>query len=100
MKKFFLTATALMLMTTPAFAAQPAFTPDIEVKVNGLVCDFCARAVDKVFRKQAAVNDVTVNLDDGQILVDLKDGQTLEDTQIEKMVTDSGYALKEIIRTQ
>jgi len=100
MHKFFMIlAAAFFITTAPSMAADPAsgITPDVKIKVNGMVCDFCARAIDKVFRKQEAVNDVEVNLDDALILVDLKDGQSLDNETITKMVTDSGYDIQEII---
>lgn len=96
-----LLATTLLLGTlafTPAYAAQTTVAPDVILKVNGLVCDFCAQAINKVFRKNAAVNDVDVNLDNGQITVDLKDGENIDDETLTSMITDSGYNVTEIIR--
>ena len=100
MKKTLVTALALLTLFTAApLMAAPgsAGGHDIAIKVNGLVCDFCARAIDKVFRKQDAVEDVNVNLGDGLITVDLKEGQTLDDDTLTKMVTDAGYNVTEII---
>lgn len=71
-------------------------TGDVHVNVNGLVCDFCARALEKVFGKQNAVNDIDVNLDTKIITIDFKDGQTLDDTTITQLITDSGYNVDSI----
>lgn len=100
MKRLILTTTMLLaLFATPAYAGHAgAAEHDVAIKVNGLVCDFCARAIDKVFRKQEAVEDVNVNLDEGLITVDLKDGQTIDDETLTGMVTDAGYNVDEIIR--
>lgn len=89
----------LTFLIMPAHA-EPSDTADYDVaiKVNGLVCDFCAQAIDKVFRKQDAIEDVHVNLNDGQITVDLKDGQNIDDSTLTEMVTDAGYNVDEIIR--
>ena len=92
MRKLILTL-ALITISTPAFAVGKTVTVD----VNGLVCDFCARAIDKVFRKQEAVEDVSVNLDEGVITVDLKEGQAIGDETLTQMVTDAGYNVSEII---
>ena len=35
----------------------------IDVEVEGLVCDFCAQSIEKVFMKQPGVSVVYVNLD-------------------------------------
>lgn len=71
---------------------------DIVATVNGMVCDFCARAVSKVFGKNSAVDMVYVDLDAGEIHVDLKPGQTLDDETVTKLVRKSGYALVSINR--
>lgn len=63
----------------------------ITIDANGLVCDFCARALEKVFMKQDGVTGIDVNLDNGIILISLKDGTTMDDATITKLVTDAGY---------
>lgn len=69
---------------------------DAHVSVNGLVCDFCARALEKVFGKQDAVNDIDVNLDSKIITIDFKDGQRLDDETIKQLIQDSGYNVESI----
>lgn len=93
MRKLFLITTCSILFASPAFAGET-----VNVRVNGMVCDFCARAVEKVFTKQDAVESLTVDLSAKQITVLMKDGQTLGDDVITKLVTDSGYALVGIER--
>ena len=80
-----LTLTMLLLsFTAPAFAATSV------VHVNGLVCDFCARAIEKVFGQQKEVQTVKVDLDQKIITLDFKDKQKLDDATITKLVTDAG----------
>ena len=71
----------------------------VTVKAFGLVCDFCANAIEKVFMRQDQVSGIDVSLEQHQILIALKEGQQLDDTEITKLVTDSGYNVKEIIRS-
>lgn len=73
---------------------------DVHVSVNGLVCDFCARALEKVFGKQEAVKAIDVNLDDKIITVNFVDGKTLDDETITKLITDSGYNVEGIHRVE
>ena len=94
MRKLILTTAFLSLFSFPAFAGMEI----VKIGVNGMVCDFCARAIEKVFRKQEAVSDIAVNLTDKLITVTMKDGQTLDDETITNMVNDSGYALVDINR--
>ncbi len=86
-------ALALCLIPVHAYAGET-----VRAHVNGLVCDFCARAIQKVFGKQEAVENVNVNLTEKLITLGLKDGQTLDDVTITKLVNDSGYALVSIER--
>jgi len=92
MKKFLLTAGFIGLFITPAYADT------VKIVVNGMVCDFCARAIEKVFSRHEAVDSLSVDLDEQLITVDVKDGQVLDDEAITKMVNDSGYALVDITR--
>lgn len=89
--------TAIILLTTaPAFAAEK--TDDIVVKANGMVCDFCAQSLKKVFGKEDSVNDIAVNLDDQTITIDTKNGQTLSDEKIKELVEWGGYDFGSIKR--
>ena len=39
------------------------------VNVNGMVCDFCARGIEKTFVKDSAVKRVDVDLERGKVLI-------------------------------
>ena len=39
------------------------------VNVNGMVCDFCARGIEKTFVKDKAVKRVDVDLERGKVLI-------------------------------
>lgn len=72
--------------------AMEAEAPIIVAKVNGMVCDFCAQALKKVFKKEAAVEDLSVDLDASEVTITLKSGQTLSDDKVETLIRKSGYA--------
>ncbi|MGE6696938.1 heavy-metal-associated domain-containing protein [Hyphomonas sp. NPDC076900] len=97
-------ALALCLASAPALAAPsaPAVTQAkgefVTAHVNGLVCDFCAQAIQKVFKKEAAVKGVHVDLGKGEVHISMNPGQTLDDATIEKLIRNSGYALTGIDR--
>ena len=65
----------------------------IDAEVNGLVCDFCARALEKVFGRQKDVLNIDVNLDQGHISIAMKEGKTLDDKTLKKLIKHSGYNL-------
>ena len=100
-------AAAALAFATPTVPAQApsiettdARSMDLTVTVKGMVCDFCARAVGKVFGKNTAVQDVHVDLDNGEIHVSLTPGMTLSDDEIETLVKKSGYAMVSVEREQ
>jgi hypothetical protein len=66
------------------------------VKVNGLVCDFCARALEKVFGQREEVSGITVDLDKGVVSIAMKPGQTIDNETLTGLITDSGYNVTSI----
>lgn len=91
-------AHAGMEMPAEADADPAASAQTVTAKVNGLVCDFCAQAVRKVFKKQEAVESVKVDLDNGEIVLGLKAGADMDDETIGKLIRKSGYSLVSIDR--
>lgn len=84
---------ALALLSTAAQADT------IEMKVNGLVCGFCAQGIEKTLRKNPATADVFVSLENRLVAVATKDGQDIPDEELRKALTASGYDVKAITRT-
>lgn len=90
-------AISLLLVTLLTATAAPAET--IEMKVNGLVCGFCAQGIEKTLRKNPATADVVVSLENKLVAVATKDGQDISDDELKKALTASGYDVKSIERT-
>ena len=72
----------------------------IEMKVYGLVCGFCAQGIEKTLRKNPATADVVVSLEDKLVAVATRDGADISDAELTRALTDSGYDVKGISRTQ
>jgi len=66
--------------------------------VLGVVCDFCAKAMNKTFGKRKEVAAVYVDLDDKTLSLVLKPGASLPDETIDKLVKDAGYRIASIRR--
>jgi copper chaperone CopZ len=88
----------LMIFAMSLSATSSAGT--IEMKVYGLVCGFCAQGIEKTLRKNPAISDVIVSLEDKLVAVSTRDGQDVSDAQLTKALIDSGYDVKGIARTQ
>lgn len=95
MKRFqLLVAVTLFVFATGSMAAT------IEMTVNGLVCAFCAQGIEKKLRKFPATAEVVVNLEHRMVAVSLKDGQDIPDVDLRKALTDAGYTVKTISRSE
>ena len=56
-----------LLLILLTFCIGSAYAKTIKIGVEGMVCDFCAQSIQKVFLKQAGVEKVDVNLDIGKL---------------------------------
>lgn len=80
-------------------AAEPAPGEIIMLKVDGLVCEFCAETVRTVFGAEEAIQKVYIDLAGGKVRVDLKPGKSMDDAALDQLVRKSGYALVSIDRS-
>lgn len=71
----------------------------VEMKVDGLVCAFCAQGIRKNLRAQPSVEDVIVDLEHGVVAVALREGKDIEDETLRTSLTQAGYALRHIERS-
>ncbi len=92
-------------LTAALFAALLSFTAlaqdaprSIEMKVDGLVCAFCAQGISKKLGKFDATAEVFVSLENGLVAVALKPGQDLPDPLLRETLTEAGYSVQAIER--
>ena len=64
--------------------------------VNGLVCDFCARALEKTIGKNDAVKSIKVDLRDKIITINFNENKKLDNSIIEQLIAEAGYSVREI----
>lgn len=88
-------AAALLFAASPALAAE-----HIEAKVNGMVCALCAKGIEEALAARPGVAAVKVDLDTKLVHVTLKDGGALSDAELKEIITDAGYALVGVSRSQ
>ena len=83
-----------LAMTMISFGA---LAQTVNVKVNGLVCSFCATALEKTFGKKG-VEDIDVNLDEKYVRFELSEDKEMSDEEITQTINDAGYDVKGIER--
>ncbi|MGB4106380.1 MAG: heavy metal-associated domain-containing protein [Alphaproteobacteria bacterium] len=102
MKKLFLILAALITFSSPAFADHNGKShgplKTITVGVDGMVCDFCARALEKTFYQREEVQGVVIDLDTHTVTLEINKDATLSDEEITNLITQSGYNVNKITR--
>lgn len=84
-----------------------AFTSDLKnvqvvvVDVNGMVCDFCARGIEKVLYTDDAVKKVRVSLELGKVLIAYSPSKKVDFEEIKNIFLSNGqnatgYIIKKI----
>jgi copper chaperone CopZ len=99
MKQFLMIFSAVLLLSAPAKAdIAEAADRDVLVTVNGMVCDFCAQSLKKVFGKEDGVTGLSVDLDNQLVIIDMEDGASISDEKIAELIDWGGYDLVSIER--
>ncbi len=89
----------IALSRTPEIeAALSAGGEPVVVEVLGVVCDFCAKAMNKTFGKRDDVAAVYVDLDAKTLNLVLRSSDPMSDQEIDRLVTRAGYKTKAIHR--
>ena len=93
----------LLLILFLTFIPIKAHAIIIDIQVEGLVCDFCAQSIEKVFMKQPGVAVVYVNLDRQNVQVKMADvfqdnEPGISDNRIINLLQDAGYTVSKITR--
>lgn len=83
-----------------ALAAGSVSATTLRVEVNGLVCAFCAQGIAKQVRALPATADVLVSLEHRLVAIALREGQDLSEADLRKAITDAGYSVVGITRSE
>lgn len=94
--KIFLSLFILMALAMPAHAAEKH--EDVIAHVTGMVCDFCAQSVLKIFEDKAEITSIDVSLDDATVTFHQAPGASLSDEDIQDGIYYAGYDLEKIER--
>ena len=68
----------------------------VVVSVLGVVCDFCATAMDKTFSKREEIAAVYVDLDHKTLNLVFNPDQSIDEDSIRKLVKKAGYRAAEL----
>ena len=85
-------------VTTNGLSSGEIIDNIININVNGMVCDFCAQSIEKVFMKRIEVKGINVDLEDQKVVIYLEKETDIEDTTISTIFEDAGYTVETINR--
>ena len=63
----------------------------VVIKVQGMVCAFCAQGIKKNFNAKKEVKETKVDLDKMEVTVVFNKGKNLSKEAMQKVVTDAGF---------
>ena len=76
-------------------SGSPTYTVAV-VSVNGMVCDFCARGVEKAFAKDPDVMKIDVDLELGSVLIAYGSEVQPSERDIDKRIRSNGLDVVDI----
>jgi len=95
MKRAIAFAVFAAMFSTAALAAR-----SIKADVNGMVCSFCAAAIEKRLKALSATKSVYVDLSKKIVALELKDGQDVALEKVAEEIRDAGYDVVNIVRSE
>lgn len=81
----------ILILTVSLFVSLPAMAKAITVNVNGMVCDFCAQSLEKVFLKEDGVASLDISLSDKTVIINMTDDANMTDEKIKELISWAGY---------
>lgn len=60
------------------------------ISVNGMVCDFCARGIERTFKKDKSVQKIDVDLSRGKVLVIYNQSAKVDFEDIKQKILSNG----------
>lgn len=85
MKKFIALSIAML------FSANAWAVSSIKAEVNGMVCAFCAKGIEKKLKALPQAQSVFVDLKQHVVVLELKDGQSVPLDEFKQVIKDAGY---------
>lgn len=90
-------------MTSLILATALSFQPDLEIKINGLVCASCGIGIKRGFKKEINVLDIKFDTKKQVALIDLTESDSgrvywIKNNKIIQVIKDAGYEVTSIKR--
>lgn len=83
----------LLLLSASTVFAQ---SYEVEVRVDGLSCPFCAYGLEKKLNKLDGVENIDIDFEKGLVTLQVKEDKKISQKDINTKVEEAGFTTKEI----
>lgn len=83
--------TLFALLFTFAFSSNAFAATSIQADVNGMVCAFCAKGIEKKLKSLPEAKDVFIDLKSHIVVLELKEGLSVPIESFKNIIRDAGY---------
>ncbi len=102
MKQILLVTFAMLLigissMSLAQSANENNQTQQVQIKVDGLSCPFCAYGLEKKLKGIDGVNEIKIDIDQGLATLNVSEDKSVSEDEIRKAVKQAGFTPKEIV---
>jgi len=66
------------------------------VSVKGMVCDFCARGIEKTFLRDKSVKKIDVDLANGKVIIAYLKSKNINSDEIKKKIISNGQNMSDL----
>jgi cation transport ATPase len=80
------------ILTSPSLLAATS----IKAEVNGMVCAFCAKGIEKKLNAMPEAKDAFVNLKRRIVVLELKENQDVPIASFTKVIEEAGYSVSKV----
>ena len=84
-------------MTLAQSANENNQTQQVQIKVDGLSCPFCAYGLEKKLKGIDGVNQIKIDIDQGLATLSVSEDKSVSEEEIRKAVKQAGFTPKEIV---
>ena len=78
------------------FVADQSGSQIAVVSVIGMVCDFCARGIEKTFLRDKSVKKIDVDLANGKVIIAYLKSKNINSDEIEKKILSNGQNMSDL----
>lgn len=87
---------AVVSLTAGSAMAQTKYV----IGVDGLSCPFCAYGLEKKLKKVKDVESVTIDLNEGEVVVIAKAGATIKEESLRRAVKEAGFSVSSLEKVE